>query len=120
MKEALLWDVVAKKMGSLSPPFTVWDYRISLCVQASSISHSPGLQLCVTEAKFQTSAMERSGPPHLPPVPTVGRRLIPGVAAENAWALIAHTLAHSKGRSFMSGDASLEDQTLPPQLNNLL
>ena len=119
MKEALLWDVVAKKMGFLFPPFTVWDYRISLGVQASSISHSPTCSSVSQRLNSRRVQWRGQGSP-LPPVPTVGRRLIPGVAAENPWALIALTLAHSKGRSFMSGDASLEDQTLPPQLNTLL
>lgn len=58
---------------------------MSLGVHANSISHSPTLQLCVTEARFQMSAAKRSGAPFFYAVPIAGQRLIPGVAGQEHW-----------------------------------
>lgn len=69
MTEAILWHVAAKKLGFPFPPVHSLGLQYgphTLEVWASPISHSLSLQVCVTEAKFEMRAMERSGSPLLP------------------------------------------------------
>ena len=69
MTEAILWHVAVKKLGFPFPPVHSLGLQYgphTLEVWASTISHSASLQVCVTEAKFEMRAMERSGGTLLP------------------------------------------------------